>query len=97
MNITFELGSPFKPFNQLLGVFPAARFNSLLLHFKQLVSPIVNFFFKKETNCHAWECSLIFLCSAHALPEQYRKLMTDPESLILDFYPTGMISLCFDK
>lgn len=28
LNISFELGTPFKPFNQLLGVFPAARLNS---------------------------------------------------------------------
>lgn len=49
MNVTFEKSQPFKPIEQLMGVFPAAS--------------------KKH------------------IPQIFHKLMTDPDSPIVDFYP----------
>ena len=48
--VNFDLGSPFRPFDQLMGVFPAA--------------------------------------SRQHIPEPFHTLMTDPDSPVIDFYPT---------
>ncbi|KAG5558968.1 hypothetical protein RHGRI_008799 [Rhododendron griersonianum] len=75
LKIHFVLGKPFKPFDQLMGVLPAARFLTECLHFFVLF------------NLSYLEFDPKGACSAHALPFFYRKLMTDSSSPILDFYP----------
>lgn len=87
LEITFFIGEPFKPFDQLMGTLPAARclfFVSMIL-LKLLYIVDLNFvWLPRYVNGDLW-------CSSNALPEEYKKLMTDPSSPICEFYPSGKI------
>jgi hypothetical protein len=85
MEITFFLGEPFKPFDQLMGTLPAARcffFSNSFCFLFYFWDSVWLFFL-----CWFFSCCVYY--SSNALPEEYRKLMTDPSSPIHQFFPSG--------
>lgn len=92
LEIIFLLGKPFRPFDQLMGTLPSARYMLYwlsaifgLTEMTHLVDMVIFLALLAEM------LDIICCCSSDALPEHYRTLMTDSSSPLSDFYPSGKV------
>jgi 5'-3' exoribonuclease 2 len=87
VELNFFIGEPFKPFDQLMGTLPAARFFFFLFYVSSLH---FQFYFGYCLIILSVLCVILWAYySSNALPKEYRKLMTNPSSPIHRFFPSG--------